>query len=45
MKRVVGFALFWFALGMLVMMFLPNIFIGVIIVLLCMLVGYNLFCC
>ena len=45
MKRVFGFALFFVALGMVIMMFIPSIFIGILIVLLCLLVGYQLFCC
>ena len=32
-------------LGMVIMMFIPSIFIGILIVLLCLLVGYQLFCC
>lgn len=43
MKRVFGFALFFVALGMVIMMFIPSIFIGILIVLLCLLVGYQLF--
>ena len=45
MKRVFGFALFFVALGMVIMMFIPSIFIGILIVLLCLLVGDQLFCC
>lgn len=44
MKRVVGFALFFLAAGMLVEMILPNVFIGFILVFVCLIVGYNLFC-
>ena len=36
MKRVFGFALFFVALGMVIMMFIPSIFIGILIVLLCL---------
>lgn len=45
MKRVVGFALFCIALGMLIMLFLPHKIVGVVLLIVCMLVGYNLFCC
>lgn len=31
MKRVFGFALFFVALGMVIMMFIPSIFIGILI--------------
>ena len=44
MKRMVGFTLFWIAVGMLIMLFLHNAFIGAIIIALLLLVGYNLFC-
>ncbi|WP_278321209.1 hypothetical protein [Faecalicatena contorta] len=43
MKRVVGFALLWFAAGMLLMLVLPNAF-GLIITLICLAAGYKLFC-
>lgn len=45
MKRVIGFALFSIALGMLIMLFLPHKIVGVVLLIICMLVGYNLFCC
>ncbi len=41
MKRVIGFALFCVALGMVLALILPNMFVAV----LCILAGYNLFCC
>ncbi|MCQ5252961.1 hypothetical protein NE683_06910 [Bariatricus massiliensis] len=44
LKRVIGFALFFIAVGMVIMMFLPNILIGILIVGVCLLVGYQLFC-
>lgn len=45
MKRVIGFALFFVAVGMLVMMLVDNIFFGILLILACLLIGYNLFCC
>ena len=45
MKRVMGFALFCVALGMVVALVLPNLFVAVMCILLCILIGYNLFCC
>lgn len=45
MKRVIGLALFFIAIGILIMMILQNIFIGILLMLICILVGYNLFCC
>ncbi len=45
MKKVCGFALFWLAVGMFIMMLLPNIVWGVIIIVICLVLGYRLFCC
>ena len=45
MKKVMGFALFCMALGMFIMMLLPNLVWGVIILVLLLLTRYRLFCC
>lgn len=45
MKRIVGFALFWVAVGIVLALILPNLFVSVLCIILCVLVGYNLFCC
>lgn len=45
MKRVIGFAVFFVAVGMVMGMLLPNGFAEVLIVFICLLLGYNLFCC
>ncbi len=45
MRRMIGFILFWIAIGMTIMLFLDNGIIAVIIILLCLILGYNLFCC
>lgn len=45
MKRVIGFALFWVAAGLIFSMLLPNLFVEVLCIILCVLVGYELFCC
>ena len=45
MKRVIGFARFWIAVGLILSLILPNTFIEVISIILCILAGYNLFCC
>lgn len=44
MKRVVGFALFFVALGIGLMLLLPTDFSGILIMLVCLLVGYQMFC-
>ena len=45
MKRKIGFILFWIAIGMTIMFFVTNGVIAVLIILLCLILGYNLFCC
>lgn len=45
MKRVVGFALFWIAIGILLAMILSSTFLEVTILIICLLLGYVLFCC
>lgn len=45
MKKVCGFALFWMALGMFIMMLLPNLVWGVILTIVFLVTGYKLFCC
>ncbi len=44
-KRICGFALFCFSMGMLVMLMIHNRFIGFFLVIICMLAGYYIFCC
>jgi hypothetical protein len=45
MKHVIGFAVFWVAVGLVIAMIIPNTFVQVLCILLCILVAYNLFCC
>ena len=45
MKRVIGFALFWVAVGIVLAMILPFTFVDILCIVLCILAGYNLFCC
>lgn len=45
MKRVVGFAIFWVAVGMILALALPNTFVEILCIILCVLAGYNLFFC
>lgn len=44
LKQLVGFILFWIAVGMLFMLFMPNNFVGVLIAAGFLLLGYNLYC-
>lgn len=45
MRRLIGFILFWIAIGMALMMFLHSQLLGLIIIFLLLLLGYNLFSC
>ncbi len=42
MKRLLGFILFWLGIGMTIMLFITNGFLAIIIIL-CLVIGYNLF--
>ena len=43
MKKLLGFILFWIGIGMAVMLFITNGFLAICIILLCLILGYNLF--
>ncbi len=45
MKRLIGFIFFWIAVGMAIMIFLPNEALGILVIFVLLLLGYNLFCC
>ncbi|MCI9124966.1 MAG: hypothetical protein HFH35_13030 [Eubacterium sp.] len=44
MKKICGFAMFWVAVGMVVMMFIPETWIALFLICTLLIVGYNLFC-
>ena len=44
LKQLVGFILFWIAVGMLFMLFISSCFVGILIAVAFMLLGYNLYC-
>ena len=44
MQRMIGFILFWIAIGMTIMFFIDNAIIAILIILLCLVLGYSLFC-
>lgn len=44
MQRMIGFILFWIAIGMTIMLFLDNGILALLIIILCLVLGYNLFC-
>lgn len=45
MKRMIGFILFWIAIGMTIMLFVTNGILAILIILLFLILGYNLFTC
>lgn len=45
MKKVIGYTLFWFALGMLVMLVLSNEFVGILIIAVCLLLSFYISGC
>jgi len=45
MKRVIGYTLFWIAVGMLLKLFIRSVFIELLLIFLFLLIGYNLFSC
>jgi len=45
MKRVIGYSLFCIGAGMVLMWVIPSDFVGFLVICLCMIVGYILFCC
>ncbi len=42
-KQLLGFIMFWMAVGMLFMVFIPNNFVGVLLAAAFLLIGYYLF--
>ncbi|MGN0506735.1 MAG: hypothetical protein ACI4FZ_09245 [Lachnospiraceae bacterium] len=44
MKRLIGFILFWIAVGMILMLFITNGILAICLILLFLICGYNLFC-
>ncbi|MCH5251033.1 MAG: hypothetical protein J1E98_13930 [Lachnospiraceae bacterium] len=45
MKKLIGLVAFSVAIGMLVMLFMTNRFVGLVLIILLLLIGYNYFCC
>ena len=44
MKRLIGFIMFWMAVGMLLVFLLPNLFVEIMIIAALLITGYHLFC-
>ena len=45
MKKMIGFVAFCVAAGMIIMLFLMNRFLGILLIILLLLIGYSFFCC
>ncbi|MCI8323006.1 MAG: hypothetical protein HFI54_05050 [Lachnospiraceae bacterium] len=45
MKKMIGFVAFCVAAGMIIMLFLMNRFLGLLLIILFLLIGYSFFCC
>lgn len=45
MRQTIGFILFWISIGMLLMLLISHRFIGIIMIALLMIAGYNLYHC
>lgn len=43
-RQAIAVALFFIAIGMVIMMLLPNLFLGILFVLLFLLISYNFYC-
>ena len=45
MHKLIGYTLFWIAVGMLIMLIIGNIWVGLILIAIFIVSGYFLFCC
>lgn len=43
MKKLIGYTIFWFGIGMLLMLLIKNIWIGILLIILLLLLGFILF--
>ena len=43
MKRMIGFILFWIAVGMTIMLFIHSGFFAILLIIICFLLSYHLF--
>ncbi|HIR12431.1 MAG TPA: hypothetical protein IAB31_00730 [Candidatus Choladousia intestinavium] len=45
MRRLIGYTLFWIAIGILIGIFIGNLFFSIVLTFVLVLLGYNLFMC
>lgn len=43
--KLIGFILFWISFGMVLMLMINSTFVGILLIIIFMIVGFNLFCC
>ena len=43
--KLIGFILFWISFGMVLMLLLSNTFVGVLLIIIFMIAGFNLYYC
>ena len=45
MKRIIGFIMFWIAVGMIIMMFIDSFVLSICLIVFRLILGYHFFCC
>lgn len=43
--KLIGFILFWISFGMVLMLLINSTFVGVLLIIIFMIAGFNLYCC
>lgn len=43
--KLIGFILFWISFGMVLMLLISSTFVGVLLIIIFMIAGFNLYCC
>lgn len=43
--KLIGFILFWISFGMVLMLLISNTFVGIVLIIIFMIAGFNLYCC
>lgn len=44
MCRMLGFILFWIAVGLFISLFIESVLLNIVIIILLMVIGFNMFC-
>lgn len=43
--KLIGFILFWISFGMALMLLIGSTFVGILLIIIFMIAGFNLYCC